>query len=68
MTSLRAILQELWGLFVDDGAFALLILIWLFVGWLLPRISVPPDIACVVFAVGFAVLLIESTLRRAGRG
>jgi hypothetical protein len=67
MTALRAVLQELWGLFVDDGLFALSILIWLVVGWSMPRLGLPPTLACVLFAAGFAFLLIESAHRRARR-
>jgi hypothetical protein len=67
MTWLRTILQEVWGLFVDDGLFALSILIWLVVGWILPRLGLPPVLTCVLFAAGLAALLTTSALRRAGK-
>jgi hypothetical protein len=57
----------MWGLFVDDGRFALSILAWLAVGWLLPRVGLPPVLACLLFAGGFAALLTRSALARAGR-
>jgi hypothetical protein len=67
MTWLRVVLQEVWGLFVDDGLFALSILIWLVVGWILPRLGLSPVLTCVVFAAGLAALLAASALRRAGK-
>ena len=67
MTWLRAILQEVWGLFVDDGLFALSILIWLVVGWILPRLGLSPVLTCALFAAGLAALLAASTLRRASK-
>jgi hypothetical protein len=67
MTWLRVVLQELWGLFVDDGLFALSILIWLVVGWILPRLGLSPVLTCLLFAAGLAVLLTTSALRRAGK-
>jgi hypothetical protein len=60
-------LRVVWGLFVDDGLFALSILIWLVVGWGLPRFGLPPVLASVLFAVGLAVLLVVSVVRRAGQ-
>ena len=67
MTWLRTILQEVWGLFVDDGLFALSILIWLVVGWILPRLGLSPVLTCLLFAAGLATLLAASALRRAGK-
>jgi hypothetical protein len=67
MAALRAVLKELWGLFVDDGLFALSILIWLAVGWSMPRLGLPPALACALFATGFAFILLESAHRRARR-
>jgi hypothetical protein len=67
MRWLRVVVQDVWGLFVDDGRFALSILIWLAVGWMLPRLGLPPVLACVLFAVGLAVLLIVSAAGRAGQ-
>jgi hypothetical protein len=68
MTWFRVVLQELWGLFVDDGLFALSILVWLVVvGWILPRLGLSPVLTCLLFAAGLAALLTTSALRRAGK-
>jgi hypothetical protein len=63
----RAVVTEIWGLFVDDGWFALSIVVWLGVGWGLPRFGLPPALACVLFAGGLAALLAVSALRRSGQ-
>jgi hypothetical protein len=67
MTWLSVVLKELLGLFVDDGLFALSILIWLALGWMLPRFGLPNVLTCILFAVGLAALLAASTLRCAGK-
>ena len=67
MSWLRTVVKEVWGLFVDDGRFALSILAWLVVGWLLPRVGLPPVLASLLFTAGFAALLTMSALARAGR-
>jgi hypothetical protein len=67
MNWLSAVLKELWGLFVDDGLFALSILVWLAVGWMLPRFGAPNVLTCILFAVGLAALLTASTLLGAGK-
>jgi hypothetical protein len=67
MTWCRAVLKELWGLFVDDGLFALSILIWLVVGWILPKLGIPNVLTCILFAIGLPVLLTTSTLRCVGK-
>jgi hypothetical protein len=67
MTWIRVVLKELWGLFVDDGPFASLILIWLAVVATLPGVGVPDTLTCLVFAAGLAALLVASTLYRAGK-
>ncbi|WP_187290845.1 hypothetical protein [Hyphomicrobium denitrificans] len=42
MRWLKTIVAEIFGLFVDDGAFALAIIVWLGAVWLvLPRLNVP---------------------------
>jgi hypothetical protein len=56
-----------WGLFVDDGRFALSILAWLLIGWILPRLGLPTILSCILFAAGPAALLIADTLLRAGK-
>ena len=64
MRWIKTVLGELYGLFVDDGAFALAIVVWLTVaGVLLPHFkNMEPGI---ILFVGLAALLAESVLRRA---
>ena len=67
MNVLRAILNELAGLFVDDSSLAALVLAWLAVCWLsLPKLSLPSPLLLVLLFVGLAAILAESTVRRAG--
>jgi hypothetical protein len=65
---IRIILREFFGLFVDDGSFAIAILAWLGVVWLLfPRIGLlPPWLGPILFA-GLGLILIENSLRYARR-
>lgn len=66
MTWLRKIVAELFGLFVDDGSFAIAILAWLGVLWLaLPRLPFEDTWRAVILFAGLAIILIESVLRRA---
>ena len=70
MQPLRTILREIIGLFVDDGSFALAILLWIGLVWIglvwigPPSLHLPGGI--ILFA-GLAILLIESALRFARR-
>jgi hypothetical protein len=51
---------------VDDGRFALTILIWLAaLGLLAPRLGLPTIVPPVLLAVGLAAILVESVLRAA---
>jgi hypothetical protein len=66
MKILKLIWAELIGLFVDDGRFALAILIWLAVaGLVLPRLPLPSPVAPIILALGLIAILIESALRAA---
>jgi len=68
MSWIRTVFNEVFGLFVDDGSFAVVILVWLLVTWLvLPRLGVPAAWSGVALFVGLAGILLESTTRRAGR-
>jgi hypothetical protein len=68
MPWLRSILDEVYGLFVDDGSFAVAIVVWLGLAWLiLPRIDTPPAARAPILFVGLVVILLESALRRARR-
>jgi hypothetical protein len=69
MKLLKAVAEELIGLFVDDGSFAALVLVWLGVCWLLlPRLELPSPVPPALLFVGLVVILAESALRRAGGG
>ncbi|MGC1548861.1 MAG: hypothetical protein WA777_10040 [Rhodanobacter sp.] len=66
MSWLKTILREIYGLFVDDGSYAIAILIWLGLVWLvLPRLFWGNAWNAIILAVGLLAILIESVLRRA---
>jgi hypothetical protein len=66
MKWLKNVLREIFGLFVDDGAFALAILIWLgLMGWATPHLSISPAFTGLVLFAGLALILIESASRYA---
>ena len=66
MRWIGTVLREIFGLFVDDGSFAVAILVWLAIMWLvLPRIAVPAFWNGPVLFVGLALILVESAARRA---
>ena len=65
MRWLKVILSEIYGLFVDDGHFAIAILLWLGACWLvLPRLAVPSGLKGPILFAGLAFLLLDSTLRK----
>ena len=60
----RSIAREVVGLFVDDGSFAIAILVWLVVCVaLLPRVAAGARWAGLALFAGLAVILIASVLR-----
>ena len=68
MNGLRTIFREIFGLFVDDGSFALLILIWLgLTTLLLPHLGwVPvwmPKWRGLILFLGLAAILMGSAIR-----
>jgi hypothetical protein len=66
MQWIRTILSEIYGLFVDDGSFAIAILVWLALYWILvPRIGFSHGAMGPVLFVGLAAILVESAARRA---
>jgi hypothetical protein len=66
MKWLRTIATETFGLFVDDGAFAVAILAWLIVaGVVLPHVGTTAAVKGPILFAGLAVILIESATRRA---
>ena len=67
MSWLRSIWSELIGLFVDDGKFALSMLIWLVAcGLVLPRLGLPSFLPPMILFAGLVVILARSAVRRAG--
>ena len=65
MRALKVVIIELFGLFVDDGRFALAIVIWLgVVGMILTRIETLRTLNGVILFVGLAAILVESALHR----
>lgn len=69
MTWLKTILSEAYGLFVDDGSFAVAIIVWCVLvaaaRILLPSLTVW---LAPLLAAGLALILLESVRRRARRG
>jgi hypothetical protein len=66
MKWLNSIFREIFGLFVDDAAFALAILIWLsFMRWATSHMALSPAIIGIILFAGLALILIESTTRYA---
>ncbi|WP_321969173.1 hypothetical protein [Paraburkholderia tropica] len=65
MQWLRTVFGELWGLFVDDSAFALAIVIWLVVcRFAPPLVHLPQATRGPILFAGLAIILAESALRR----
>jgi hypothetical protein len=68
MQWLRAVIQEIYGLFVDDGSFALAIIVWLGITWsILPRLDLPKSANAPILFAGLLLILVGSALRRAAR-
>lgn len=68
MRWLKSILGELWGLFVDDGRYALSIVAWLLLAWLvLPWFCLGSGWNAIVLCAGLLAILLESAWRRARR-
>ena len=66
--SLQAILREIYGLFVDDGSFAVATLAWLALLWLArAHLHLSGAVSAALLFAGLAAILIESALRRARR-
>lgn len=63
----KPILSEVYGLFVDDGSFAVVIVVWLAIaGAVLPRLPIPGSVKAPILFAGLLLILLESTLRRSG--
>lgn len=68
MNWIRTIFREIFGLFVDDGIFALLILVWLgLMVFVLPRMGWAAGVRGVVLFLGLAGILMGSAIRYAHR-
>jgi hypothetical protein len=68
MKWLQNILREIFGLFVDDGSFALAILLWLaIVRWVMPHLNISPSMTGVILFAGLALILAESATRYSRR-
>jgi hypothetical protein len=64
----KAIWSELLGLFVDDGSFAIAILVWLGMNWLLSTYLLrQSEWGGVVLFAGLGLILLESATRRSRR-
>ncbi len=66
MTLLQSIGRELLGLFVDDWAFALTVVVWVGMIAALRRV-LPPDGPAPLLAAGLIVLVLIFAVRRAKR-
>jgi hypothetical protein len=68
MRWIRTVADEIFGLFVDDGSFALAIIAWLLLVWLaVSRLRVGGGWAATGLFFGLALILVESAARRARR-
>ena len=68
MSWIKAVLNEVYGLFVDEARFALAIIVWLGVTWLiLPRIDALSAARAPILFAGLVIIFLESTMRRARR-
>ena len=68
MQTLKTIWDEVLGLFVDDPWFAVAILVWLAVVWLLAgHAGLAPAWSAIALFAGLAAILIESATRAARR-
>lgn len=57
------VLREVWGLFVDDGSFALSIVVWVVLAVIIVRYAAPNAIwAGPLLFIGLAVILAVSAL------
>jgi CHASE2 domain-containing sensor protein len=66
MSWLNTVWSELIGLFVDDGRFAIVIVLWLGACWLaLPHLELPPPLPPAILFAGLVVILVESAMRLA---
>jgi hypothetical protein len=68
MNLLKTIFREVFGLFVDDGSFAVLIVAWIAVTWVLSfKVLSNPAWGALILFCGLAATLLGSAASRAGR-
>jgi len=68
MRWIKSIVREIYGLFVDDGSFAIAILVWLGLAVsMVPRVGTGAWWAGPALFAGLAAILVESVLRFARR-
>lgn len=67
MNWLKSIAREVFGLFVDDGSFAIAILAWVGLAAGLVRIALTAYLTGPILFAGLALILMESVLRFARR-
>ena len=65
MTTLRAIVAELFSLFVDDGALALLVTLLIALVAAAVKLAVLPPLFGAVLLLAGAILILADSLRRA---
>lgn len=64
MKLFTTIIEEVWGLFVDDGSLAILILLWcLIVGFGLQAVAVPLTLRGPILLAGLVLGLLENIWR-----
>jgi hypothetical protein len=67
MNLIKTILKGIFGLFVDDGSFAVLIVAWIVATWLLSfKVMQTPEWGTLLFFVGLIAILLGSTASRSG--
>ncbi len=68
MSMIKTTLKELWGLFVDDGAMAVGLLVWCALAGLVSRVvSLPAGLAGPLFCLGCLAVLVGSVVAAARR-
>ena len=64
MKLLSTIIEEVWGLFVDDGSLAIFIVVWcLIVGFGFQYIAIPPALRGFILLTGLILGLLENIWR-----
>ena len=68
MKWLKLIVAQLFALFIDDGRYAVAIVAWVTVQWLLlPHLALPDAWRAPLLAAGLLAILLDGVVRRARR-